>query len=62
MAAERLPARTAWIRNYESTAESYAACHLIGTVGSGKVDDSLREAIELHDQRSRALMPQIELA
>lgn len=53
--AERLPIRQAWIREYEHTAKSFAACQFIESIGSGIVHPDIRPVIDLHDQLSAAL-------
>jgi hypothetical protein len=48
--------RDEWLRKYEVQAASYSACQYIESLGSGIVDESIREVIELHDRESRALI------
>ena len=62
VAPERKAARDAWIQTYEQTAQSYAACRFIMALGSGQTDPQLRDVIELHDQLSQALRPQLPIA
>lgn len=52
---DRVPARDAWIREYEHTAKLFAACHFIESMGSGVVHPDVRPVIELHDTLASAL-------
>lgn len=49
VATERLPARLAWIERYEAVARAFAACAFVESVGSGVIDPTVRECMELHD-------------
>jgi hypothetical protein len=51
---ERLPARIAWIDHYEAAARRHAACRLLETLGSGRIDPQVRDVVELHDAMCRA--------
>ena len=51
---EQVPARTAWVAEYERVASGFAACRFIETIGSGAVHPDVRPVIELHDSMSRA--------
>lgn len=50
VAAERLPARNAWIDAYERRAAAYAACEFVESLGSGSVHLDVRPVLELHDE------------
>lgn len=54
VAAERMPLRNAWIAKYEAAAKSFAACRLLGSVGSGVVHPEVRAVQELHDELCQA--------
>lgn len=60
--AEHLATRTAWVADYETRAADYAACRYLESLGSGVTHDALRPVIELHDQATRALVPDAPLA
>ncbi|TCV85902.1 hypothetical protein [Sulfurirhabdus autotrophica] len=51
---ERLPDRNAWIQTYETAAESFAACTLIETIGSGVTHPDAKLVQELHDKLCKA--------
>ncbi len=51
---DRLPLRIAWIAAYEAAAQSFAACQLIESVGSGITHPDVRLVQELHDEMSGA--------
>ncbi|MBL8472949.1 MAG: hypothetical protein KF778_21585 [Rhodocyclaceae bacterium] len=59
---ERLAARRAWIASYEARARQYAACRYIESLGSGKIDQHLRQVVALHDNACRALDASVPLA
>jgi hypothetical protein len=59
---ERIAVRKEWLATYEASATSYSACHYIESLGSGVVDESVRELIDLHDAKSRALQSELKLA
>ncbi len=59
---ERLPAREAWVRQYEQQAEAYAACRYVETLGDGADDAGLLTLVELHDTEARALDNQRPMA
>jgi hypothetical protein len=52
---DRLPARRAWIEQYEAIASGFAACSWLEDIGSGIVASDVRSVMELHDRESRAL-------
>ena len=54
VAPDRMPLRTVWIAEYEATAQSFAACQLIESVGSGITHPEVRLVQELHDEFSGA--------
>jgi hypothetical protein len=58
----RLPARTAWIADYEARAAAFAACRYVESLGSGVIHATLQPVIELHDRESRALTNTAPLA
>jgi hypothetical protein len=51
---ESLPAREAWLREYESLAEGHAACAFIGEFGDVADAASTRAVQSLHDQLCKA--------
>lgn len=59
---ERRPIRDAWLRKYEDKAGSYSACRYIESLGSGIIDESIKEVIELHDRESRSLITGAKIA
>ena len=59
---ESLPIRMAWIAKYEQKASEFAACRYVESLGSGRVDSSLRPVIEMHDRESRALALELPIA
>lgn len=59
---ERRPVRDEWLRKYDVQAATYAACQYIESLGSGIIDKSIREVIELHDRESRALISGAKIA
>jgi hypothetical protein len=59
---ESLPLREAWVREYEAKAAGLASCHFVESLGSGRMDNSLLDVIELHDRASKALSPQLPIA
>lgn len=52
---ERLPARSAWIEEYERVAAGFAACSWVEDLGNGVMSSEVRPVMELHDRESRAL-------
>lgn len=54
VAADKLPARQAWIERYEALAPRYAACRYVQTIGSGVVHIDAKPVIELHDRLCQA--------
>jgi hypothetical protein len=59
---EHLSIRNEWIATYEASASSYSACRYIESLGSGIVDESIMAVVDLHDNQSRALRNELELA
>lgn len=59
---DKRPIRDEWIREYEKRSVSFAACRFLEAFGSGNVDASLKEVIELHDRESKAGIPDLPLA
>jgi hypothetical protein len=59
---EAMPIRTAWVAKYEEKASEFAACRYVESLGSGRVDSSIRPVIEMHDRESRALALELPLA
>ena len=51
---ERRAEREQWNARYEAAAQAYAACALVGDLGSGKIDPGADAVRELHDRESRA--------
>lgn len=49
---EKLPARRAWIEQYETKAAGYAACRFVGTVGKSHVAREVEGTLQLHDRLS----------
>lgn len=49
-----LPARQAWIGEYQDRARGYAACRYLETVGGGEDDLAIAEVCVLHDDLCRA--------
>jgi hypothetical protein len=49
-----LPARQAWIGEYEDRSRGYAACRYLETVGNGEEDLAIAEVCVLHDDLCRA--------
>lgn len=62
VSADRLPARAAWVADYEARAAAHAACRFVAALGPGTVHPELREVVELHDRESRALQAGLGLA
>lgn len=54
VAPELLPAREAWVEEYERVASDYAACHFLEEFGSGRIDHEVRLVQRLHDELSQA--------
>lgn len=49
-----LPARQAWIGEYEDRSRNYAACRYLETLGNGEDDLAIAEVCVLHDDLCRA--------
>jgi hypothetical protein len=49
-----LPARQAWIAEYEGRSRGYAACRYLDTLGHGEEDLAIAEVCMLHDDLCRA--------
>ncbi len=47
---EKRADRTAWINKYERTAQNFAACQYIDTIGTGSTDPTAHSVQELHDR------------
>lgn len=54
VAPDLLPAREAWVQEYERSAAGYAACHFLEEFGSGRIDHEVRLVQRLHDELSQA--------
>jgi len=54
VAAERLPLRNAWMRNYDAKSLGHASCAFIESMGSGIVHPEALFVQELHDELSQA--------
>jgi len=54
VADKHLPARKAWIAEYERTAAGFSACRYVMNIGSGVVQSKCAAVIELHDESTRA--------
>lgn len=54
VAPTHLPGRAAWIARYEATAQHFAACTFLETVGSGIIDKDVASVQQWHDELSRA--------
>ncbi len=44
-----LPAREAWVRDYEAKAKAFAACKFVEKIGSGVLHADVAATVELHD-------------
>lgn len=51
---EHLPARHAWIENYQNRSRSFAACRLEQDLGSGFIHADVLPVMDWHDELSRA--------
>lgn len=51
---ERMPARTQWVREYNTLAEPYSACRFMRSIGNGSTIMKTRQVQVLHDRMSRA--------
>lgn len=51
---ERRAERDQWNAKYEAAAQAYAACAVVGDIGSGSVDGGVDAVRELHDRLCRA--------
>jgi hypothetical protein len=49
-----LPTRSAWIKKYEATAESFATCTFLEEIGSGIVNSTVAVVQQLHDELCKA--------
>lgn len=49
-----LPARRAWIADYERASAGFAACRFVETLGQGRVDSAAERVQRLHDQMCQA--------
>jgi hypothetical protein len=54
VASERMALRTEWVARTEAAADAFAACSLVGTLGSGVTHPAARSVQELHDELCRA--------
>lgn len=54
VAAEHLPRRAAWVRDYEARAQGFAACRFERALGSDRIDPKADQVRELHDRLCRA--------
>ncbi|MES2017905.1 MAG: hypothetical protein V4484_15560 [Pseudomonadota bacterium] len=54
VAPERMPARQAWLDNYERVAAGYAACVFVEAIGSAVTDPQARLVQQLHDAQCQA--------
>lgn len=54
--------RAPWQARYDARSAGFAACRFVREVGHAAVDPRLAAAVELHDQRSRALRTDLPLA
>ena len=54
VAPERMPARTAWLSEYDQRAAGFAACHFLEELGDGPVHPAAVAVRELHDLVCRA--------
>jgi hypothetical protein len=59
---EHLAVRNEWLSKYESLAASYSACRYIESLGSGVVHESIKAVVELHDEKSGALLSGAKIA
>lgn len=59
---EHMPARQAWIAQYEAKASAFSSCQFVESLGSGVEHIDVRPVIELHDRESRALHPNAPIA
>lgn len=62
VSADRMPVRQAWVRNYDTRAQDFAACAWIESVGCGVVHPTVQPVVDLHDNLSQALQPGKPLA
>lgn len=49
-----IPAREAWIREYENACRFYAACHFLDELGEDRIDRKVETIRKLHDDICRA--------
>ena len=59
---ERLAERAGWIAIYEEKAKDFAACTFIKEIGSGIVDQKMRDIADFHDSECRATTPALTIA
>jgi hypothetical protein len=59
---ELLPLRNEWIAHYETQAQSWAACRLIETLGSGVIHPEVQAVLELHDVMCKATVAYLPIA
>ena len=55
IAPENMPARRAWIERYDQRSLSFAACHLLRTIGPNHVHEDVLAVKNLHDDLCRAI-------
>lgn len=51
---DRMPLRQQWIEQYESTAEDFASCTFLESLGDGPIHADAKQVQELHDELCRA--------
>jgi len=51
---EMLPAREEWVREYENSCRSYAACRFLEELGEGHIDRKAETVRKIHDDACRA--------
>ena len=54
VAAEYLPARAGWVREYESKSRDFSSCSFLSESGTGPVHPSAQAVQELHDEMGQA--------
>lgn len=54
VAAERLPERERWLRDYDERARGFAACRFVEEIGTAAVDPDVETVRQLHDDLCRA--------
>lgn len=55
VAADRLPARKAWLAEYDRRAANYSACRFLEELGDGPIDPAAAAVRDLHDAQTRAM-------